>query len=414
MALQPPPGRYPPGMAETLRVACVQLNASEVKADNLEKAEKLVAKAAATGADVVVLPEKWNAWGGPEVIRAAGESIEEGETFAGHECAGRARHGITLVGGSVTEARDGREKLSNTSPVFDPDGELVAVYRKIHLFDVEVGGQVYRESETEEPGDEVVLCDAEAWRLGLTICYDLRFPELYRILALEGAESCPVPAAFTLFTGKDHWELLVRARAVENQLYVVAANQWGAHAPGKASYGRSMIVDPWGVRTRRRTGRGHRHRCRDRPGRLRAGAVDAPGAREPAACRISLACRRMSDRLRAVVFDVDFTIGKPGPLLGAGRLPLRRRCAAGSSSTRPGTTPRARPQSTTSSTTRSSTTTRWSGSASPKTSSAGWAARAPRSARSRSRSSAPGSSRRTSSSTRTFRPCSVSSGATAS
>ncbi len=233
-------------MPDTIRVACVQLNASGVKGDNLEKAERLVARAAATGADVVVLPEKWNAWGGPDVIRAAAEPIHGGETFEAMGSWAR-RHGITLVGGSVTECRDGHEKLSNTSPVFDPEGELLAVYRKIHLFDVEVGGQVYRESETEEPGEEVVLCDAEGWRIGLTVCYDLRFPELYRILALEHAGLVTLPAAFTLFTGKDHWELLVRARAVENQLYLAAANQWGTHGSGKASYGRSMIVDPWGV-----------------------------------------------------------------------------------------------------------------------------------------------------------------------
>ena len=233
-------------MSDLLRVACVQLNASASKEDNLERAERLVARAAAGGADLIVLPEKWNAWGGPDVIRAAAEPIDGGETFAA--MAGWARtHGVTLVGGSVTELRPGRERLSNTSPVFDPEGELVAVYRKIHLFDVDVGGQSYRESETEEPGDEVVVCDAEGWRAGLTVCYDLRFPELYRILALEGAELITVPAAFTQFTGKDHWEVLLRARAIENQLYVLAANQWGPHGGGKASYGRSMIVDPWGV-----------------------------------------------------------------------------------------------------------------------------------------------------------------------
>jgi predicted amidohydrolase len=233
-------------MADLLRVACAQLNASGSKADNLGKAELLVARAAASGADVVVLPEKWNAWGSADVIRAAAEPIEGGETF--RAMAGWAKHhGITLVGGSVTESRDGHDKLSNTSVVYDPDGELVAVYRKIHLFDVEVGGQIYRESDTEEPGEEIVLCAGEGWRLGLTVCYDVRFPELYRILALEGAELVTLPAAFTLFTGKDHWELLVRARAVENQLYVAAANQWGSHGPGLASFGRSMIVDPWGV-----------------------------------------------------------------------------------------------------------------------------------------------------------------------
>ncbi len=233
-------------MADLLRVACVQLNAGPEKAANLEKAEKLVARAASTGADVVVLPEKWNAIGGPDVFRENAEPIGDGETFRALSSWAR-QHGVSLVGGSVTELREGRDKLSNTCPVYDPQGELVGLYRKIHMFDVEVGGQVYRESETEEPGDEPVVCDAEGWRVGLTVCYDVRFPELYRIEALDGAELITVPAAFTLFTGKDHWELLVRARAVENQLYVAAANQWGQTAPGKASYGRSMIVDPWGV-----------------------------------------------------------------------------------------------------------------------------------------------------------------------
>ncbi len=233
-------------MADHLRVACVQLNSSAVKADNLEKAERLVARAASTGADVVVLPEKWNAIGSVETLRANAEPLAGGESVEAMS-GWAARHGITLVGGSITEAREGRDKLSNTCAVFDPAGEIVAVYRKIHMFDVEVGGHVYRESEAEEPGEETLVCEAEGWRVGLSVCYDLRFPELYRILALEGAELVTVPAAFTLYTGKDHWELLLRARAVENQCYIAAANEWGMHEGGKASYGRSTIVDPWGV-----------------------------------------------------------------------------------------------------------------------------------------------------------------------
>ena len=233
-------------MADRLRVACVQLHSTGVKADNLEKAERLVARAAATGADVVLLPEKWNALGSADVFRAAAEPLEGGETVEAMRSWVR-QHGITLVGGSITEAREGHEKLSNTCVVLDTDGEVAAVYRKIHMFDVEVGGHVYRESEAEEPGDEIVVCEAEGWSVGLTVCYDLRFPELFRILALGGAELVTVPAAFTLYTGKDHWELLLRARAVENQCYVAAANEWGSHGEGKASYGRSMIVDPWGV-----------------------------------------------------------------------------------------------------------------------------------------------------------------------
>jgi predicted amidohydrolase len=233
-------------MADLLRIACVQINASGSKADNIERAEALVARAAATGADLVLLPEKWNGIGSAEILLEVAEPLEGGETVEAMSGWAR-RHGITLVGGSIAERREGREKLSNTSVVFDPEGEIAAVYRKIHLFDVEVGGHVYRESETEEPGDEPVTCEVEGWRVGLSVCYDLRFPELYRILAVEGAELVTVPAAFTLYTGKDHWELLLRARAVENQCYVAAANQWGVNAGGKPSYGRSSIVDPWGV-----------------------------------------------------------------------------------------------------------------------------------------------------------------------
>jgi deaminated glutathione amidase len=232
-------------MADRLRVACVQINSSTSKAENLERMEPLVARAAATGADLVLLPEKWNGLGSHEVLLDVAESLDGGETV--DAMSGWARtHGITLVGGSIAERREGREKLSNTCVVFDPQGEIAAVYRKIHMFDVEVGGVVYRESESEEPGDGPLGCDVEGWGLGLTVCYDLRFPELYRILAVEGAELVTVPAAFTLYTGKDHWELLLRARAVENQCYVAAANQWGV-VEGKASFGRSSIVDPWGV-----------------------------------------------------------------------------------------------------------------------------------------------------------------------
>jgi predicted amidohydrolase len=155
-------------------------------------------------------------------------------------------HGITLVGGSISERREGREKLSNTSLAFGPDGELLGVYRKIHLFDVEVGGHVYRESEAEEPGEEAVVVRGEGWPIGLTVCYDVRFPELYRILALQGAELVTVPAHFTTPTGKDHWHVLLRARAIENQVFVVAPGQGRGPGPEGDSYGNSMIVDPWG------------------------------------------------------------------------------------------------------------------------------------------------------------------------
>jgi predicted amidohydrolase len=233
-------------MPDRIRVACIQMTSRADKAANLEAAERLVARAAATGADVVVLPEKWNAIGNADVYRAAAEPLAGGESVAAMSGWSRA-HGVTLVGGSITERREGREKLSNTSLVFDPDGELVAAYRKIHLFDVEVGGVTYRESEAEEPGDEPVVARAEDWVIGLSVCYDVRFPELYGILALEGAELVTVPAHFTTPTGKDHWHVLLRARAIENQCYVAAAGQIGETLPGKPAYGRSLIADPWGI-----------------------------------------------------------------------------------------------------------------------------------------------------------------------
>jgi predicted amidohydrolase len=131
---------------------------------------------------------------------------------------------------------------------FGPDGEAHATYRKLHMFDVEVGGRVYRESEHEQPGDDIVVTTtADGTEVGLSVCYDLRFPELFRILAVRGARVLAVPAAFTLATTREHWEILLRARAIEDQCYVVAANQIGEHAPGIRSGGRSMIVDPWGV-----------------------------------------------------------------------------------------------------------------------------------------------------------------------
>ncbi len=238
-------------MPDRIRVACVQMTSRADKAANLETADRLVAQAASTGADLVVLPEKWNAIGDAAVSHVTAEPLEGGESVSAMSDWAR-RHGITLVGGSITERREGRDKLSNTCVVFDPEGQTVAVYRKIHLFDVEVGGVVYRESEAEEPGEEPVVAEVEDWRIGLTVCYDVRFPELYRILALEGAELVTVPAHFTTPTGKDHWHVLLRARAIENQLYVAAAAQIGETLPGKPAYGRSLIATPGERWSRRR------------------------------------------------------------------------------------------------------------------------------------------------------------------
>jgi deaminated glutathione amidase len=148
----------------------------------------------------------------------------------------------------VLERQAGEEKLANTSVHVDAQGETRAVYRKVHMFDVEVGGRTYRESALERPGEELVLSHtAGGVGVGMSVCYDLRFPELYRVLAVAGARVISIPAAFTLATTRDHWETLVRARAIENQVFVIAANQFGEHPGAQHSGGRSMIVDPWGV-----------------------------------------------------------------------------------------------------------------------------------------------------------------------
>jgi predicted amidohydrolase len=228
-----------------MRVGAVQLNSTEEKQRNLDSADSLVRAAAADGCELIVRPEKFNLLGTPEQLRAGAEPLD-GPTL---QWAARTTRelGVWLVAGSVVERVEGDEKLRNTCVLIAPDGDQRAVYRKIHMFDVEVGGVSYRESDTEAPGEEIVLADAGALELGLAVCYDLRFPELFRILAVQGARAVALPAAFTLHTGKDHWEVLVRARAIENQLFMIAAGQIGRHPPGHESFGRSMIVDPWGI-----------------------------------------------------------------------------------------------------------------------------------------------------------------------
>ena len=203
-------------------------------------------RAAADGAELVVLPEKWSVLGRGEDLRAGAQPLD-GEAITWARATAREL-GIDLVAGSVSESIAGDPKLRNTSVHITPAGDIAATYRKVHLFDVEVDGTVYRESEHEAPGEEAVLSDlADGTPIGLSVCYDVRFPELYRVLAVRGARILAVPAAFTLPTTRDHWELLVRARAVENQCFVVAPNQIGEHAPGLRSGGRSMIVDAWGI-----------------------------------------------------------------------------------------------------------------------------------------------------------------------
>jgi deaminated glutathione amidase len=227
-----------------VRVATVQLNSQGDKARNLEAAERLVREAAGAGAELVALPEKWNLFGSGEEMVAGAEALDGPSLTAAR---GWARAlGIHLLAGSICE-RGAGEKASNTSVLIGPGGEDLAVYRKIHMFDVDAGGVSYRESAHEQPGSEAVLAPVGELSAGLTICYALRSPELFRILALRGAKLIAVPAAFTLATGRDHWEVLLRARAIENQLFVIAPNQWGEAPPYYSSFGRSTIIDPLGV-----------------------------------------------------------------------------------------------------------------------------------------------------------------------
>jgi predicted amidohydrolase len=223
------------------------MNASDDFARNLETADRLVREATSLGADLVVLPEMWSVIG-PRGLMQAGAQTLEGEAI-GWARATAAELGIDLVAGSIVE-RTAPDRCANTSVHVGRDGEMRALYRKIHLFDVEIDGMVHAESSTFDSGSEIVtttLGDESSTTLGMTICFDLRFPELYRILALRGAELLTVPAAFTLPTTRDHWEVLVRARAIENQCFVIAANQIGNHPGGLRSGGRSLIVDPWGL-----------------------------------------------------------------------------------------------------------------------------------------------------------------------
>jgi len=227
-----------------MKIGLCQMNTQDKKAKNLEAAEAAINKLAAQGADLVVLPEMFHFLGPDE------EKIANAEPIPGPSIDRLQRKakekGIFVHCGSILE-KDGN-KIFNASVVFNRQGERVAFYRKIHLFDVEIpGGIVYKESAVVTPGKDIMTFNCEGITVGLSICYDLRFPELYRRLADRGVSLILIPAAFTLMTGKDHWEPLIRARAIENVCYVAACGQWGFHPINNQCYGHSMVVNPWGM-----------------------------------------------------------------------------------------------------------------------------------------------------------------------
>jgi deaminated glutathione amidase len=231
---------------DRVTAACVQFSASRDKTENIERMAPLVQEAAARGATLVLLPEKWNAIADGSELRGYAESLEDGgETIDALSDWARTL-GIDLICGSIAIA-DG-DRVGNVSIAFDRDGRRVAAYTKIHLFDVDVGGISYRESDGTAPGGELVLAELSGLPVGLSVCYDLRFPEMYRALEAAGALVLTVPAAFTLVTGMAHWIPLLRARAIENQAFVLAADQHGDPGGyGMPRYGHSVIIDPWGT-----------------------------------------------------------------------------------------------------------------------------------------------------------------------
>lgn len=228
------------------RIAAVQMNSQGDKDKNLETAERLIDEAASMGADMVGLPEMFNILGVPNIVDNGAEEIP-GRTS--EFLARKAKeHRMYLHGGSIPELIKDEGKVGNTTLVYDPQGNLLSTYRKIHLFDIDVKGQAtFKESDEVVGGKKMVTFETDYGNMGLTICYDIRFPELYRALTLNGAKVIFQPAAFTLYTGKDHWETLIRARAIENQVYMVSPAQIGSHGDGNKCFGSTMIVDPWGM-----------------------------------------------------------------------------------------------------------------------------------------------------------------------
>ncbi len=239
-----------------MKIALIQMNSGDDRAANLRQASALIDRAVAEERpDWVLLPECFDFLGGTRESKfAAADHLPDGDAYRiVRDLA--ARHGVFIHAGSMLERLPGEERIGNTTVAFDRDGREVARYRKIHLFDITApDGTAYRESASFKPGDAVATYDCEGVTVGCSICYDIRFPFLYQALMDRGAELVAVPAAFTLQTGKDHWEVLLRARAIETECYVAAAAQTGSFRQGgetRTTYGHSMLVDPWGLVTAR-------------------------------------------------------------------------------------------------------------------------------------------------------------------
>jgi predicted amidohydrolase len=231
---------------ETIKISLVQMKVSDQKENNLKRAVELIHEAIREQPDVIVLPENFYLMAGKEELFKQAETIDGKAMTTLREMAKKL--GVYLITGTIKMRFNEEDKLRNTCCVLDPDGNIQDMYHKIHVFNANVGGTSFRGSEVEQGGDEIVVTSIKGVRVGLSVCFDMRFPELFRILALKGAQVILVPSIFMLHTGKDHWETLLRARAIENQLYIAAPAVCGQFPPGGDwSYGRSMFIDPWGI-----------------------------------------------------------------------------------------------------------------------------------------------------------------------
>lgn len=229
-----------------MRAACVQLCSGSDRQANLDTAARLIGEAVKQGAEMALLPENFAFMGDTEADKREAAEPEAQSVVLAFLSEQARQHGILLIGGTLLLHGSGG-RLRNASPAHLPDGRLAAIYDKIHLFDVALPEEQHAESALVTPGDSLAMVDHAGWRVGLSVCYDLRFPELYRRYAADGCSVLTVPAAFTVPTGRAHWETLLRARAIENQCYVLAAGQCGSHPGNRRTWGHSMIVDPWGT-----------------------------------------------------------------------------------------------------------------------------------------------------------------------
>lgn len=236
------------GGAPALRAAAVQMCSTPDVTENLDAAARLIESAAAAGATLIALPENFAILGARETDKVEVMEADGSGPIQDFLAAAARRHRCTLIGGTVPLRSRDPHRIRAACLVYGPDGERLARYDKMHLFDVELrdSAEVYRESATIEPGESLVVADTPAGRIGLAVCYDLRFPELFRQLGERGIDLLAVPAAFTESTGRAHWEVLLRARAIENLCYVIAPAQVGEHASGRRTYGHTMIINPWG------------------------------------------------------------------------------------------------------------------------------------------------------------------------